>query len=141
MKLHKLSLPLRRGIAGFMAAAMVLGLSACQKPQETVTQPPEEAGTEENQESTEQETQAPDEETSGGEESASNYLPTEENENEEVVMNDQPESSYWFPQQLLDWNAEEDPDLAYNICTVPLGQRADREKLQTVTVRKTGIRR
>ena len=132
MKLHKLSLSLRRSIAGFMAAAMVLGLGACQKPQETVTQQTQEAETEENQETAEQEVTAPDEETSDGVESASNYLPTEENENEEVVMNDQPESSYWFPQQLLDWNANEDPDLAYNISTVPLAKRAEREKLQTV---------
>ena len=35
---------------------------------------------------------------------ASVYLPTEENENEQVVMNDQPESSYWFPEQLLEWD-------------------------------------
>lgn len=60
------------------------------------------------------------------------YLPTEENENEQVVMNDQPESSYWFPEQLLEWNPQEDPDLAYNVSTVPLAQRADTESLRTV---------
>lgn len=63
---------------------------------------------------------------------ASVYLPTEENENEQVVMNDQPESSYWFPEQLLEWNPQEDPDLAYNVSTVPLAQRADTESLRTV---------
>ena len=47
-------------------------------------------------------------------------------------MNDQPESSYWFPEQLLEWNPDEDKDLAYNVSTVPLAERADREKLQTV---------
>lgn len=60
------------------------------------------------------------------------YLPTEENENEQVVMNDQPESSYWFPEQLLEWNPQEDPDLAYNVSTVPLAQREDTESLRTV---------
>ena len=47
-------------------------------------------------------------------------------------MNNQPESSYWFPEQLLEWNPEEDPDLAYNISTVPLAQRVDKENLTPV---------
>lgn len=135
MKFHKLSLPLRRAVAGFMAGAMVFGLSACQKPQET-TAPNTQTQTQETNEGGLEETEEPEngsgtKEPAGGEE-APDYLPTEENENEQVVMNGQPESSYWFPQQLLDWDAKEDPDLAYNISTVPLAQRADREKLQTV---------
>ena len=40
--------------------------------------------------------------------------------------------SYWFPEQLLEWNPEEDPDLAYNISTVPLAQRVDKENLTPV---------
>lgn len=60
------------------------------------------------------------------------YHVTEENENLELVMNDQPESSYWFPEQLLQWNSEEDPDLAYNISHVPLAKRVDKEQLTPV---------
>ena len=46
---------------------------------------------------------------------ASRYQVTEENQNKELVMNDQPESSYWFPEQLLEWKPEEDGDLKYNV--------------------------
>lgn len=60
------------------------------------------------------------------------YTITEENENLELVMNQQPESSYWFPEQLLEWTPEEDPDLPYNISTVPLAKRADKEALTPV---------
>lgn len=64
--------------------------------------------------------------------SSAKYQVTEENEAKEMVMNNQPESSYWFPEQLLEWNPEEDPDLAYNISTVPLAQRVDKENLTPV---------
>lgn len=57
---------------------------------------------------------------------------TEENQNEELVMDNQPESSYWFPEQLLEWEADEDEDLSYNISTVPLAQRVDKGKLKPV---------
>lgn len=63
---------------------------------------------------------------------ASRYQVTEENQNRELVMNDQPESSYWFPEQLLEWNAEEDKDLEYNVSTVPLAKRVDKENLTPV---------
>ena len=56
------------------------------------------------------------------EEKASNYQVTEENENKELVMNRQPESSYWFPEELLEWNPEEDQDLIYNISKIPIGK-------------------
>lgn len=62
----------------------------------------------------------------------SQYQVTEENEKEELTMNNQPQSSYWFPEQLLEWNSEEDPDFAYNVSTVPLAARIDKEKLETV---------
>ncbi len=60
------------------------------------------------------------------------YQVTEENENEQLVMNDQPESPYWFPEQLLAWTPESDPDLAFNCSTVPLAARVDKEKLTPV---------
>ena len=44
---------------------------------------------------------------------------TEENENTQMVMNGQPESSYWFPQQLLDWNPDEDPDFGLGGTIIP----------------------
>lgn len=64
--------------------------------------------------------------------SASSYEVTDENENLELVMDNQPEASYWFPEQLLEWNAAEDKDLAYNVSTVPLAERVDTEKLEPV---------
>lgn len=60
------------------------------------------------------------------------YQVTEENENLDVTMTNQPISSFWFPQELLEWKAEDDPDLAYNISHVPLAERVEKEKLDTV---------
>lgn len=130
MKLHKLSPALRRMLAVGLSAAMVSGMTACQQKSDSaaVTGSPETSVESQAQESD----AAAAVEGSDSEEKASSYLVTEENEHEEVAMNGQPESSYWFPQQLLEWNAAEDPDFAYNVSTVPLAKRADREKLQTV---------
>lgn len=60
------------------------------------------------------------------------YSITEENGNKELVMNRQPESSYWFPADLLAWNPEEDPDFIFNVSTVPLAERADLKDLEPV---------
>lgn len=60
------------------------------------------------------------------------YQVTEENEVENVTMNNQPESSYWFPEQLLEWEPEKDEDLEYNVSHEPLAKRVDKEKLETV---------
>ena len=46
--------------------------------------------------------------------------------------NGETESSYWFPQELLEWNLEEDQDLVYNISKIPLAQRVDQEYLTPV---------
>ena len=60
------------------------------------------------------------------------YSLTEENENQELTMARQPESSYWFPSELLSWDAKTDEDLRFNVSTVPLSERAARKHLQTV---------
>lgn len=67
-----------------------------------------------------------------GQESSGGYALTEENDNPEMTMNRQPESSYWFPAQLLEWKAEEDADLIFNVSTVPLAERVPAEELETV---------
>ena len=130
MKLHRLAPALRRALAVALSAAMAFGLTACQQAQDTAGT----AATEAEAETAAEAGTAADGQETAAEDGAqaSVYLPTEENENEQVVMNDQPESSYWFPEQLLEWNPQEDPDLAYNVSTVPLAQRADTESLQTV---------
>lgn len=64
--------------------------------------------------------------------SAMSFKVTEENENLEVMMRNQPISSFWFPEDLLQWKADEDPDLPYNISNVPLAERVDKEKLVPV---------
>ena len=57
------------------------------------------------------------------------YQVTEENGAAELTMNDQPEASYWFPQQLLEWNAKDDPDFAFNISKIPLAERVAKKNL------------
>lgn len=99
----------KKYLALFMSAAILAGLTAgCS--------------------TSEQETA----ETAAEAEDVSVYEPTEENENQELVMNDQPESSYWFPAGLLAWNPEEDKDLEFNKSVVPLAERADRSILTPV---------
>ena len=99
MKRKKLELMFRRAFAGGMSVAMLLGMTACQntKSQEEPAKSSTESGTPEISEDQGASDEGAADETAG----AGNYLITEENENEEVVMNDQPESSYWFPEQLL----------------------------------------
>lgn len=67
-----------------------------------------------------------------GKKEDSGYTVTGENENKELVFANQPEASYWFPAELLEWDASADADLAYNISTVPLAVRADAEALTPV---------
>src|SRR5699024_9383129 len=57
------------------------------------------------------------------------YKVTEENEHPEIHIPNQPVSSFWFPQDLLEWDAEEDPDVPYNISTVELAERVAKDKL------------
>lgn len=89
-----------------LAALLAANLCACQKQN--------------------QETAATEDKQTGS------YQITEENGNKELVMNRQPESSYWFPGDLLDWNPQEDPDLIYKVSNVPLAKRVDREYLTPV---------
>lgn len=67
-----------------------------------------------------------------GQASSAAYAPTEENDNPELTMNRQPEASYWFPAQLMEWKAESDEDLMFNISTVSLAERVPIEELETV---------
>lgn len=60
------------------------------------------------------------------------YQVTEENQKQDLTMSNQPESPYWFPQQLLAWTPEGDKDLQYNVSTVPLAKRVDKDKLTPV---------
>lgn len=99
-----------------LAASMAAGLVACADPATNEGSVPQ--GTEM-------------EETSQME-AAVAYALTEENENKELTMNRQPESSYWFPSQLLEWNADEDEDFIFNVSTVPLAERVDMAELETV---------
>lgn len=63
---------------------------------------------------------------------ASKIQVTEENAVPGMTMDRQPESSYWFPEQLLEWDAKKDPDLIHNISHVPLATRVSKDKLQPV---------
>lgn len=56
------------------------------------------------------------------------YTETEESQLSEPMEN-QPESSYWFPEDLLKWNFNKDPDAKYNVSMEPLAKRVDKKTL------------
>lgn len=58
------------------------------------------------------------------------FKETEESELERP-MDNQPESSYWFPEDLLAWEFDKDADAKYNVSTKPLAKRADKKTLPT----------
>ena len=124
----------KKVISIILAASIIISLAACgggkaQDTQQTVSQ--ETAVT---QETTQTETPAePETEAEQPAETATaKYSVTEENGNKELSMTRQPEASYWFPAQLLEWNADDDEDLIFNVSTVPLAKRADIDSLETV---------
>ena len=119
----------KKVISIILAASMIISLTACgggkaQDAQETAV----------TQETTQTETPAePETEAEQtAETAAAKYSVTEENGNKELTMARQPEASYWFPAQLLEWNADDDEDLIFNVSTVPLAKRADIDSLETV---------
>ena len=127
----------KKWISILLAAAMTFGMTGCSGSGEKEPAVETTAVEEEGQESARvQETEAEEEETAGEEEQedtqAAQYSVTEENDNKELTMNRQPESSYWFPAGLLEWKAEEDEDLRFNVSSVPLAKRADLAELETV---------
>ena len=127
----------KKWISILLAAAMTLGMTGCAGSGEKEPAVETTAVEEEGQESAQaQETEAEEDETAGEEEQenaqAAQYSVTEENDNKELTMNRQPESSYWFPAGLLEWKAEEDEDLRFNVSSVPLAKRADLAELETV---------
>ena len=127
----------KKWISILLAAAMTLGMTGCSGSGEKEPAVETTAVEEEGQENARvQETEAEEEETAGEEEQenaqAAQYSVTEENDNKELTMNRQPESSYWFPAGLLEWKAEEDEDLRFNVSSVPLAKRADLAELETV---------
>ena len=127
----------KKWISILLAAAMTLGMTGCAGSGEKEPAVETTAVEEEGQENARvQETEAEEEETAGEEEQenaqAAQYSVTEENDNKELTMNRQPESSYWFPAGLLEWKAEEDEDLRFNVSSVPLAKRADLAELETV---------
>ena len=127
----------KKWISILLAAAMTLGMTGCSGSAEKEPAVETTAVEEEGRESAQaQETEAEEEETAGEEEQenaqAAQYSVTEENDNKELTMNRQPESSYWFPAGLLEWKAEEDEDLRINVSSVPLAKRADLAELETV---------
>lgn len=122
----------KKATALFLAAALTTGLMACGAQPEgnssvEVTGQVNEENVESGSEST-----GENSETEAGSENTSQYFITEENVNRELTMNRQPEASYWFPEQLLEWKAEEDEDLIFNVSTEPLAERVNIEELKLV---------
>lgn len=48
------------------------------------------------------------------------------------AMDKHPESSYWFPKQLLKWDFNKDPDAKYNVSAVLLAKRVAKKELLPV---------
>lgn len=46
-----------------------------------------------------------------------------------VSMDNQPESSYWFPDELLKWTFDQDADAKYNVSVEPLATRVEKSHL------------
>lgn len=46
-----------------------------------------------------------------------------------VSMDNQPESSYWFPDELLKWTFDQDTDAKYNVSVEPLATRVEKSHL------------
>lgn len=49
------------------------------------------------------------------------------------ISNGQPISSYWFPNDLLNWSFDKDPDAKYNVSHVPLANRVKKNLLPILT--------
>ncbi|MDZ4991945.1 PKD domain-containing protein [Clostridium perfringens] len=47
-------------------------------------------------------------------------------------IQNQPISSYWYPEDLLKWSASTDNDVNFNKSKVPLAKRVEKEKLDTI---------
>lgn len=114
-----------------LAASMMSGLTACQssdakKPEDTGNV--RQSGTDTETDTTAQ----GDKKETENDGNSSGYSVTEENAVPEITMARQPESSYWFPAQLLEWEAEKDEDLIFNKSTIPLAERVAKEELDTV---------
>ncbi|MDK0710004.1 hypothetical protein P5E62_08725 [Clostridium perfringens] len=59
-----------------------------------------------------------------------NQVQTQE-ETSNSIQN-QPISSYWYPEDLLKWSANNDKDAQFNKSTVPLAKRVEKDKLDTI---------
>lgn len=62
-------------------------------------------------------------------ESTMNFSETEKSVIDKGMEN-QPESSYWFPEDLLAWDFSSDPDAAFNVSSVPLAKRVEKSTLK-----------
>ena len=53
------------------------------------------------------------------------------------AMDNQPESSYWFPKDSLAWSFGKDTDTKYNTSVVPLAERVSKATLPNMNVTQT----
>ena len=104
----------KKWMSAALAAAMLLSLTGCSKK-------PDQTGGQENG-------QSEDQENGQSEESSSKYLETEESTFDKPMAN-QPETPYWFPEDLLAWSPENDPDFVYNRSSISLASRADKQSM------------
>ncbi|MEG2295668.1 MAG: endo-beta-N-acetylglucosaminidase, partial [Oscillospiraceae bacterium] len=74
--------------------------------------------------------QSPTPDTSSNNSNTSNATVNYDLDEQKAQINsaNAPISSYWFPEELLVWNASEDKDLEFNKSKIPLAKRVDKEK-------------
>lgn len=51
---------------------------------------------------------------------------------DKIKSEGQPIASYWYPEQLLQWDVNKDVDANYNKSSIPLTQRVEKENLNTI---------
>lgn len=101
----------KKWMAAALAASMLLSLTGCSKK-------PDQTGGQDNGQTADGQ----------GEESTSKYLETEESTFDKPMAN-QPETPYWFPEDLLAWSPDNDPDFVYNKSSIALAARADKQSM------------
>lgn len=126
----------KRAACVFLTLTLTTVCMACGKADESVRDGKNGAAQEERtqEERTQEETRqgGASAEDAGIAEGMPGYTVTPESSGEEIVPGVQPEVPYWFPDRLLEWNPDEEEDLLFHVSTVPLAQRVDTARLDTV---------
>lgn len=110
-----------RTLALLLALMMVVGLAACDS-----ANAPASTETPDTTDTTPADTTPP--ETQEETPDAPAISVTEESTYDKPMPN-VPEVPYWFPADLLNWSPADDPNAAFNVSSIPLAERVDKQSL------------